>query len=153
MIPYGKGTGVFTMPKLTPSEAADKQIRNLKAAIPQMTNAINAVTESPMEKAIAQQDKMKLKLIESIDNGKWANGLRRVTLPEWKDKFIKKGLPNIGRGADLAKPKLIKFYSEFFPFLETVQSEVRAMADLTLEDSIARASHNIRRIADFKRTS
>jgi len=141
------------MPKLTPNDAADKQIRNLKAAIPQMTAAINAVTESPMEKAAGQQEKMKLKLIESIDNGKWAAGLRRVSLTEWKDKFIKKGLPNIGRGADLAKPKLVKFYQEFFPFLETVQSEISGMADLTIEDSIARASHNIRRISEFKRTS
>lgn len=141
------------MPKLTPQLAADKQVRNIKASVEQIKSGVQAVTVSPMEKAAAQQEKMKAKIIAAIDNGKWAAGLRRVTLQQWKDAFLTKGVNRIGQGAEAAKPKLVKFYSEFFPFLETIQSECAAMSNLSIEDAIAIAGHNIRRISEFKRSS
>lgn len=140
------------MPKLTPEKAADKQVKNLKASTEQIKSGVNAVTESPMEKAAAQSEKCKLKFIEAIDSGKWAASLRRVTLQMWKDAFLTKGVTRIGTGAEAAKPKLTAFYREFFPFLETVQAECAAMDNLSIDDAVAIAEHNIRRIAEFKRS-
>lgn len=141
------------MPKLTPAAAAEKQVRNLKASVEQIKAGVSAVTESPMEKAAAQQEKMLAKLTAAVTEGKWAAGLRRVTLAQWKDAFLKKGVNRIGQGAEAAKPKLTAFYGEFFPFLQTVQDECKAMTNISIEDAVAIASHNIRRIAEFKRTT
>ena len=139
------------MPKLSPQEAADKQVRNIKASIEQIKASINKVTENPCALAAAQEDKMLAKITESITSGKWARSLRRVSLTDWKTAFITKGVSRIGTGAEAAKPKLIKFYTEFFPYLETVQAETKVMPNLNIDDAIAIAAHNIRRISEFKR--
>lgn len=139
------------MPKLTPVEAADKQVRNIKGSIEQIKAGINKVTENPCELAAAQSEKMLAKITEAITSGKWSASLRRVSLTDWKTAFLTKGVNRIGQGAEAAKPKLVRFYTEFFPYVDTVQAECKAMANLNIDDAIAIAAHNIRRLSEFKR--
>ena len=139
------------MPKLTSSQAADKQIKNLSGSVEQIRIGVDRVTESPMEKAAANVDGYLAGVQRAVTNGKFQAGLRRVSLEEWKEKFKTKGIPRIASGAQASRGKLVKFYDEFFPFLDSAQREVNAMPKVTLEDSIARASAMIRKVATFKR--
>ena len=141
------------MPMPTPQAAADLQVKNLKGATERIKAGINAVTVSPMEKAVAAKEKMRANLLTAIDDGTWERGLLRVSLSDWKAAFLTKGVNRIGQGAEAAKPKLVQFYTEFFPFLETVRGHIASMPDLTLDDAVARAEYNIRQIATFKRAS
>jgi len=140
------------MSKLTPEEFQDKHARRLKGSIEDMRQGIERVTESPTAKAAAKKDKMKQNLVASIDSGKWEAGLKRVTLDEWKTKMIDKGLNRVASGIDGAKDKVIAFAGEFLPHLDKIQEELRKMPDLTLEDSITRMTHQVRRAHEFKRT-
>jgi hypothetical protein len=65
--------------------------------------------------------------------------------------MVKKGIPRISQGIDAAAPKVEAFFAEFFPHLEKIEAEVKAMPDLTLEDNIQRAVHAMRRASEFKR--
>lgn len=137
--------------KVTPEEFADKHARRLKAAIPDIQAGIAKVTENPTVKAAAKQDKMQSRLNDAIQSGKWAAGLRRVSLEDWKAAITNKGLQRIAAGIDGAKGKVTAFATQLLSYEATVQNEVNAMPDMTLEDSLARSNAWIRRMAQFKR--
>jgi len=138
--------------RVTPEEYAEKQARNLKASTPDIRRGVERVTESPTAKAAAAEEKMIARLTESVRSGKWANGLQRVTLEEWKAKMLGKGVPRIAAGIDAAYDKVVAFASELLPFQSTLQNKVEGMPDLTLEDNIERASEWMRGMAKFKRS-
>ncbi|GAH61227.1 unnamed protein product [marine sediment metagenome] len=113
---------------------------------------IERVTVSPTHLAVKAKAKMKANIVKSIDDGKWERGLLRVDVAEWKEKAINKGLPRISIGIDEAAGKVEAFASDFLPFLDKVATKVDAMPDVTLEDSIARMTTQIREVAKFKRS-
>lgn len=138
--------------KVTSREAAAKFARNLGAATEDIRRGVERVTDNPCERAAARQEKMLANLTEAIRNGKWASGLRRVSLADWKKAFIEKGLTRIGPGANAAVDKLAKFYDDLFPHIEAGLRELDGMSDLTLEDNIARATAMMRHMHRFKRS-
>lgn len=139
------------MPKLTPQEAAQKWASRAQAAVPEYTAGVKRVTESPTAKAAAAADKMLQNIMEAINSGRWAAGLNRVSLEDWKTAATVKGAPRIAAGVQGAVGKQQAYYAEVFPFLETLQREIDAMPNLTIEDSIARAAHFMRAMNEFKK--
>jgi len=87
----------------------------------------------------------------AVTSGRWAKRVSSVSVEDWRTAMIQKGIPRIAQGIDAAGPKVEAFFEEFFPYLETVEKEVQAMPDLTLEDNINRMVHAVRRQAEFKR--
>jgi len=140
------------MAKLTANEFQEKHARRLKASIDDMRKGVERVTVSPTEKAAAKQDKMKANILASIDNGKWAAGLKRVTLDDWKTKMINKGVNRVASGIDEAAPKVVAFASELLPHIDSVKAKIEKMPDVTLEDNIGRMTEFIRGMSKFKRS-
>jgi len=140
----------MNMAKLTAKEVQEKHARRLKGSIEDMRSGIDRVTVSPTSLAAAKQDKMKTKLNEAIDSGKWAAGLRAVTLDEWKEKITTKGLPRVAAGIDGAAGKVEKFYDQLLPHIDKTVADVKKMPDLSLEDSINRVGTFIRGMAKFR---
>jgi len=139
------------MPKVTPAEAAAYWRDNLKARTSRIRTSVQRLTENPMEKAASKKDKMKAKLIEALDQGKWEAGLRRRTLEQWKERFLTKGIANISTGADAAVRDMEEFFAELFPYQENLLSKIKSMPDLTLQDSINRVTTWIEGMAKFSR--
>ncbi len=140
------------MAKITAQEFAEKWSRRLSAAAPDIQRGVNRVDVSPTEKAAAKQDKMLANVTASIQSGKWANGLRRVSLGDWKKSIIEKGIPRISQGVAGATPKVSDFASQLLPFQDSLKSQLDTMPDLTLEDSINRMSTWVRGMSKFKRS-
>lgn len=138
------------MPKLTPQEAQIKHARNLKASVSDIRDGINRVSTAPGQLAAAKADKMLMNLTEAVTSGKWARRVSAVPLAEWKQKAIEKGIPNIGRGIDLAAPKMVAFYSQLFPYQESLQARINSMPDLTLQDNIQKMIAWTEGMADFQ---
>jgi len=137
--------------RITPEEYAEKHARNLKASIEDIRRGLTRVTESPTAKAADQQEKMLARLSEAVRSGKWAAGLRRVSLEEWKEKTITKGLPRIAAGIDAAHGKQVDFATALFAHENRLLGEIARLPDLTLEDSISRATAWIRGMSTFTR--
>lgn len=140
------------MAKLTPDEFQEKHARRLKASIEDMRAGVQRVTQSPTEAAAAKKEKFRAGINQSIDDGSWERGLRRVTLEDWKDKMLTKGLGRVAAGIDAAAPKVREFAAELLPFQDRLKSTVEAMPDISLEDNISRMTSWIRGMAEFKRT-
>lgn len=141
------------MAKLTAAEFQEKHARRLKGAVEDVRRGIDRVTESPTAKAAAKQDKMLSNLTASVQSGKWANGLKRVSLEQWKKQARDIGVNRIAAGIDGAKDKVTAFAEDLLPHIDRQVEKIKAMPDVTLDDNINRMTTFIRGMASFKRTS
>lgn len=139
------------MPRLTPEEFADKHARRLKGSTEDIRAGIQRVTKAPTELAAQKKEKMKTRLVQAVDSGIWEKRLRKVSLSEWQTKTIDKGISRISGGIDAARDKVTDFARQVLPYIESGQSKIASMPDLTLEDSLARATAWIRHMAGFKK--
>ena len=141
------------MAKLTAVEFQEKHARRLKAAVEDVRKGIDRVTEAPTAKAAAKQDKMLANLTRAVTDGKWAAGLKRVSLEEWKRKARDIGVNRIAAGIDGAKEKVVAFAEELLPHIDRGQEKIKAMPDVTLDDNINRMTTFVRHMSGFKRSS
>lgn len=140
------------MAKLTASEFQEKHARRLKAAVEDVRKGIDRVTENPCEKAALKQDKMLTNLTAAVTSGKWAAGLKRVSLEDWKKNARDIGVNRIAAGIDGAKTKVIAFAEQLLPHIDREKAKIAAMPDVTLDDNINRMTSFVRGMANFKRT-
>jgi len=136
--------------RVTPEEFQEKHARRVKAALDDMRRGVQRVTEAPGKKAAAKKEKMRTKILEAIDSGKWEERVASVTLEEWQRAMVEKGVARVPQGIDGAADKIRAFAEQLLAHQERVLAEIEQMPDLTLEDSIARATHWIRKMSEFK---
>jgi len=139
------------MAKITAQQYAEKWARRTKAAVEDMRLGIQNVTVSPTELAAQKQEKMLSRLTESVQSGKWASGLRRVTLDDWKNKMLTIGVNRVATGVEANIAKAAAFAAEVIPHIEAGQAKIKAMSDVSLEDSIARMTEWTRHMSKFRR--
>lgn len=137
--------------KVNAQQYAEKWARRLSQSTEDIRAGVNRVTEAPTEKAAASQDKWLSGIQKAAQTGKWAGGLRRVSLADWKTATLDKGLNRVAPGAEAARPKVTEMAADLLNFENTVLGEIERMPDLTIEHSIARATTWIRRMAQFQR--
>lgn len=137
--------------KLTAEEFAEKHARRLKGAVEDVRKGVERVTEAPGIKAAAKQAKWAAKLGEKITQDKWGRRVASVTLEEWKRKTLNKGIGRIPAGIDEAHDKVVEFAGKLIEHQNAGLGAIEKMPDLTLEDSVARATTWIRHMAKFKR--
>ena len=135
----------------TASEVTEKWQRNMKGSTTDIKRGIERVTEAPTAAAARAEQKMRDNLVASVDSGKWRRGLERVTLEEWRQKAINKGLQRIPAGVEEARPKVEKFMTQLIPHIESGMATVASMPSATLEDSISRMTTFVRHMAGFER--
>lgn len=140
------------MSKLTAREIAEKHQRRLNAASEDIRRGVEGVTESPAKKAAQHLDKMKMNWLNAMDSGKIARRLNAVTVEDWRNGMIEKGIGRISAGLTRSLPKTEKFFSELMPHIDSLQSKVKGMPSLTLEDNINRMVTFVRGMSDFKRS-
>lgn len=130
----------------TPQQAAQRWKEKLSASTQKMMEGVNAVQISPMEQAAARQDAY----IAGVQNnvGKWAEGLRSVSLPQWKEAMQKKTVPRIASGAAAGEGKMQNFMSQFLPFEAGVVANLPQRGDT--EQNILRATQVMRENAKFR---
>jgi hypothetical protein len=139
------------MAKVNPQQAAEKWGRRLKAATADIQAGVERVQVAPGELAAAKADKMRANLLAKIDDGTWAQRVASVSLADWKQRTINKGIPRINAGVDAATAKQVAFFTQLFEYQERVSTEINQMPDLTLSDNIARMVHQVQRMSEFRK--
>jgi hypothetical protein len=134
-----------------PKAIAEKFVRRAQSATQDMITGVNNVTINPAQQAFAKEQKLLNNVTQAIQSGKWRRGMQTVTLESWKQSMVQKGAPRVAAGVQAAQPKMEAFYSELLPYQEQLQTKLGSMPDLTLEDSINRATTWMRGMANFKR--
>lgn len=129
---------------MSAAEITEKWGRKLKQSIPDIHRGIDAVTESPMEKAAASKDKMLQNITAAVQDGRWEAGLRKVNLQTWKANTKDKVQARLSQGVDGAQQKHQQFAEYLINTVNTGLSQVQTMPNMTLEDNIARMTAMVR---------
>ena len=137
--------------KVTPEEYAEKQAARLKGALEDMRRGIERVSQAPGQNSAAKKQKWVAKLAEKTVQDRWANNVGKVTLEDWKRSMVDKGIGRVASGIDAAHAKQVEFAQKLFAHQNSLLQSLDKMPDLTLEDSINRASAWIRGMSQFKR--
>ena len=137
------------MARVSPAEFAEKYVRRTAGAVQDYTKGIDRVTEAPGQKAAAASGKMFAKLALPETQAKYARNVAAVDLGAWKTAAKSKGAGRIAAGVQAAQGKMQNFATQLLPYVDGVVSGMADMSDLTIEDSIARASHFMREMHNF----
>ena len=140
------------MARVNAAQFAEKWARRLSGSTQDIIQGVERVSESPTDKAANAQDKMRARLLEAIDSGKWAAGLRRVTLADWKQAMTTRGIQRLAAGVDAAKPKVQAFAEQLLAHIDRVKGQVDSMPDVTFEDSMNRMLAFSRGMHEFTRS-
>lgn len=132
-----------------PQQAADNWASGMAQATQKMKAGIEAVSTSPMELAASRVDAYVAGVNRAASSGKYAAGLRRVSLQDWKRLMIDKGLGRIAGGAAAGKPKMLSFLQEFLPFVEQVRASLPPRGGL--EQNIQRMVLQVQGNSQFRR--
>ena len=132
----------------TAQQITSNWANGLKQNIGKIQEGVNAVTESPMEKAAGQKDKMLRNLTSAVNNGRWEAGLRSVSLSDWKQKTTSKIQSSLSTGVDNAISKHQKFSAYMVETLNSILPEVAAMPNNTIEDGINKVATIVRHMAN-----
>lgn len=138
------------MAKMTPAQVAAKWSNRLSGASAEIQQGVQNVQVAPSQKAIASKAKMRQNILAAIDNGTWENGLKSVTLQDWQQAFITKGIPRITQGTQAAQGKVAAFHAKLQPAQDALSAKVASMPQMNLSDSIARMTTFVQGMAALK---
>ena len=136
-----------------PSDVAAKWSRNLSSSSASIQSGVQAVNVAPTQLAARQQDAYLQGVQNAVNSGKWAAGLNRVSLGDWQNAMITKGIPRIQQGATTGKPAVENFMGQLLPFIQTQQRALASMPRGGLEANLNRMTTFARAMAGFKRSS
>lgn len=128
-----------TKVSLTAAQISENWQSKMKSAVSRITTGVNNVSTSPMEKAANAKEKWLTGIQNAANNGTWENGLRSVTLSDWKSRTINKVQTNLATGVDNAMTKRRTFDTWLVENLNQVLPEIDALPTTTKEDNINKA--------------
>jgi hypothetical protein len=113
-----------------------------------MEDGIRAVTVAPGQRAAARKAEYVEGVAAAAD--KWAQRVASVTLQDWQQAMLAKGVGRVAAGVQAAQGKFAAFMSQLLPYAERVSALVSQMPKGTLEDSVRRAEAAIRAMSEFR---
>lgn len=133
--------------KVTPEEFATRWGQGLKQSVERIRSGVERVTVSPGKSAAAHADKWHAAISAQATKEKWARRIGAMSLTDWQSAMIDKGVGRIATGVDAAQGKMAEYGAKLIAHQNVLLGELDGMADVTLEDSIIRATHWIRGMA------
>ncbi|HET6917654.1 MAG TPA: hypothetical protein VFH56_16325 [Acidimicrobiales bacterium] len=109
------------------ADVAKKWAQNLTGSTQSVQQGVQAVTTAPTALAAAQAQAFVTGVTNAVASGKWQAGLNRVSLQDWQNAMIQKGIPRIGPGATAAQGKFASFMSQLLPFQQSLSQQLAQM--------------------------
>lgn len=112
------------MPAQDPAAVSARWSQALGAAASsgRISDGIKAVTVPPGQAAARQKNAWVQNVAAAAS--KWAANVAAVSLSDWQDAAVNKGVQRIASGATAAQPKFQAFMTQFLPFLNTAVSSL-----------------------------
>jgi predicted transcriptional regulator len=136
---------------MTPQAIAARWKESMNGAAARYKEGVQAVTTAPTHQAAQAVDRYRSGTQRAADDGSFVDGCMSVSLQEWQQKAVDKGANNLATGARLAESKVMKVMTSLMPHAKQVSEEVKAMPKGSIEDSIARVAHAVRRMAEYRK--
>lgn len=131
-----------------PATVAQDWASRLGQSSQKIADGVNRVTRAPGAAAAAQKNVWQQNTAASAD--KWARRTGSVTLPEWQQSMIEKGVPRVAQGATAAVPKMQAFMQQLLPFVESTVAGLPARGDFNA--NVNRMVSFVTKMKGFKRS-
>lgn len=122
----------------------------LGASGTKIKEGVLSVTTAPTEAALRQVDQYVAGVQRAVTDGRYQAGLRSVSLQDWQQDMVTKGLPRIGQGAQAAIPKMESFLTKFLPHVDAGKQKLANMPRGSIDQNIARMVEMVRHNASFR---
>lgn len=113
---------------------------NLNASGPYIQSGVQRVTTAPGQAAAAASDRMLAGVQKAVTSGKWAKGVSSVTLQQWQNAMIQKGIPRLAQGVTSAQQNKQPQIQALLTAVDTASAAANALPKGGLEQGIARAT-------------
>lgn len=108
------------------------------AAASDYVTGAQTTTKDPTQLAIAAIPRMRAQIINAIDTGVVANGLRRAGKQGWLDGVINKGSQNYTTGVQNSDAKFLAAFGPLLQYEAQLQQQIDNMPNVTDADRKAR---------------
>jgi hypothetical protein len=135
------------MTTMTPDQIAAHWAQQLAGAGPKIQAGVQGVSAAPGAAAARQKAAYVAGVTAKAD--KWASNVAAVSLNEWQQAFINKGLPRIASGAQQAQPKFTQFMSKLLPYQKSGVASLPARGNL--QQNITRMTQWVNYMAQFQK--
>lgn len=137
---------------ISAAQAASNWASKMGQSGEKMKMGIMAVTSSPTAKAAARADAYLAGVMRAVNSGKFAASLNRVSLQQWQQAAVNKGVPRVAAGAAEGKQKFQDFMTQFLPWIEQGKQKLESMPRGDIEANINRMVAMVRHNAAFVRS-
>lgn len=127
------------MARVDASQFAEKWGRRLKTSTPDIQNGIKRVSEAPGVRAARQQQAMLDNLTKRVQDGSWAKAVSSVSLQDWQNAALNKGVGRITAGVDAAMPKVQQMAGNLLAAVDQAVAETNRTPRGDLQTNINRA--------------
>lgn len=131
-----------------PDQIAQDWAQRLGGSTQKIQDGIQGVTVAPGQSAARQKAAWQQNTVAAAD--KWAANTAAVSLQQWQNDMVNKGLPRIASGAQAAQGKFASFMGELLPHIDRTRGTLPARGNL--DANIARMVAFTRGMSTFKRT-
>ena len=128
------------MARVNSQQWLQKWSTNLNAAGTYIKNGVNAVTVAPGQAAAAAQDRMLAGVTQAVQSGKWARNVSKVSLQDWQNAMINKGIPRIAQGTQVAVATKGPQIDALLANVNAAAAVAHALPKGGIEQGIARAT-------------
>lgn len=122
--------------RVNTDEYLEKWARRTSGASQDYRSGIERVTEAPGIKAAQAADAMRAGLLESLDSGKWQRNVAAVSLQDWKETTIEKGVSRLGPGVQASIGRNRAKIDKLLADVESSKNEVDRMPSATFQDRV-----------------
>lgn len=118
---------------------AERWQEGLQGASAKIEAGINAVNTAPGQSAAQQADVWMQRLQDSKE--KWKKNVAAVSLEDWKQAAIEKGIPNLQASLNLGRNKVMKAAGKLIPAINNaLASPNMPKRGATIEQNVARVT-------------
>jgi hypothetical protein len=110
-----------------PTSAAANWVAALSQAGAKATAGAQRVQTAPGAAAAQQAQKFINGVTAAVTSGKWQRKVSAVTLADWQNAYITKGVPRIASGAQASQAKFASALTNLFPFMQNLHGQISNM--------------------------
>lgn len=136
---------------ISPTRAIEKWKQRMANVGEGFIEGVNAVSESPTEKAANSKEKYLAGVTQAAADGRYEAGLRAVSLEDWKQSMRTKGASNMRTGVANLTPRAQAAMAAEVQAAQTAAAEVRSMPNITEGDAEARMLAMVRKMREYGR--
>lgn len=129
------------------AQAAANWAKALGASTEKIKAGVAAVQESPTAAAARAIDRQVAGVQAAAASGKTQRSLMAVTLNDWQQSMLQKGVGRVASGATQAQPKMQDFLTKFLPVVAQAKAALPPRGDL--EQNINRMNSMVRSLSQF----